>query len=307
MLISMLRRRVLPQAAMLGLTATAALAAAADISCDVAIYGGTSGGVVAAVQAARMGKNVVLVEPGHHLGGMTSGGLSAVDIGDPRTIGGITREFFTRLVARYGKKLAWDEPHKAVGGSGGGTGGAYAIEPHVAEEVFEELVKEAGVTVLRDARLVAVAKEGPRISRIVVAGPDGTRREIAAKIFIDTTYEGDLMAAAGVSHTLTREGRDKYDESLAGIRKDRSANGTSASVGRAARTMRSNSRDWPDWMRRSLRGAEGLPYRCRCFRGGGTRSASRSRNSNGESSTTPLAPGRADLRPRPGPTQLAAL
>jgi flavin-dependent dehydrogenase len=218
MLISMLRRRVLPLAAMLCLPATAALAAAADISCDVAIYGGTSGGVVAAVQAARMGKNVVLIEPGRHLGGMTSGGLSAVDIGDPRTIGGITREFFTRLVARYGKKLAWDEPHKAVGGSGGGTGGAYAIEPHVAEEVFEELVKEAAVTVLRDARLIEVTKEGPRISRIVVTGPGDTRREIAAKIFIDTTYEGDLMAAAGVSHTLTREGRDQYDESLAGIR-----------------------------------------------------------------------------------------
>jgi flavin-dependent dehydrogenase len=165
-----------------------------------------------------MGKRVVLIEPGRHLGGMTSGGLSAVDIGDPRTVGGIAREFFTRLVARYGKTLAWDEPHKAVGGSGGGTGGAYCVEPHMAEEVFEELVKEAGVSVLREARLVEVAKEGPRINRIVVAGPDGKRREIAAKIFIDTTYEGDLMAAAGVSHTLTREGRDQYDESLAGIR-----------------------------------------------------------------------------------------
>jgi hypothetical protein len=74
------------------------------------------------------------------------------------------------------------------------------------------------VSVLREARLVEVAKEGPRINRIVVAGPDGKRREIAAKIFIDTTYEGDLMAAAGVSHTLTREGRDQCDESLAGIR-----------------------------------------------------------------------------------------
>ena len=200
------------------LTCAAALAPAADVVVDVAIYGGTSGGVVAAVQAARMGKSVVLIEPGRHLGGMTSGGLSAVDIGDPRTVGGITREFFTRLVARYGKKLAWDEPHKAVGGSGGGTGGAYAIEPHVAEEVFEELVKEAGVTVLRETRLVEAAKEGPRISGIIVAGPGDTRREIAAKMFIDTTYEGDLMAAAGVSHTLTREGRDKYDESLAGIR-----------------------------------------------------------------------------------------
>ena len=199
------------------LTCAAALAPAADVVVDVAIYGGTSGGVVAAVQAARMGKSVVIIEPGRHLGGMTSGGLSAVDIGDPRTVGGITREFFTRLVARYGKKLAWDEPHKAVGGSGGGTGGAYCVEPHVAEQVFEELVKEAGVTVLRETRLVEAAKEGPRISGIIVAGPDGTRREIAAKMFIDTTYEGDLMAAAGVSHTLTREGHDQYGELLAGI------------------------------------------------------------------------------------------
>ena len=193
-------------------------ATTAALEADVCVYGATSGGVAAAVQAARMGKRVVLVEPGRHLGGMTSGGLSAVDIGDPRTIGGITREFLTRLVARYGKTLVWDEPHKAVGGSGGGTGGAYCVEPHVAEETFEEFVKEAGVPVLRESRLVEVAKDGPRICRIVVAGPDGKRREIAAKMFIDTTYEGDLMAAAGVSHALTREGRDHYGESLAGIR-----------------------------------------------------------------------------------------
>ena len=210
--------RLLPLVSIPCLMAASSLAAAADaVTVDVAVYGGTSGGVVAAVQAARMGKSVALIEPGRHLGGMTSGGLSAVDIGDPRTIGGLTREFFTRLVARYGKTLSWDKPHQAVGGSGGGTGGAYAIEPHVAEDVFEELVKEAGVTVLRDARLIEVAKDGPRIRQIVVTGPNGARQTIAARMFIDTTYEGDLMAAAGVSHTLTREGRDQYDESLAGI------------------------------------------------------------------------------------------
>ncbi|MFM9197827.1 MAG: FAD-dependent oxidoreductase, partial [Planctomycetia bacterium] len=209
--------RFITLVATLCLTFAPTLAPAADHDVDVAVYGGTSGGVVAAVQAARMGKSVALIEPGRHLGGMTSGGLSAVDIGDPRTIGGLTREFFTRLVARYGKTLSWDKPHQAVGGSGGGTGGAYAIEPHVAEEVFEELVKEAGVTVLRDARLIEVAKDGPRIRQIVVTGPNGARQTIAARMFIDTTYEGDLMAAAGVSHTLTREGRDQYDESLAGI------------------------------------------------------------------------------------------
>ena len=80
-------------------------ATAEVIKADLCIYGGTSGGVVAAVQAARMGRRVVIVEPGRHLGGMTSGGLSAVDIGDPRTVGGIAREYFTRLVAGYGKKL----------------------------------------------------------------------------------------------------------------------------------------------------------------------------------------------------------
>src|SRR5687768_11501753 len=77
---------------------------------DVCVYGGTSGGVIAAVQSARLGKRAVLVEPGQHLGGMTSGGLSAVDIGDPRSVGGIAREYFTRLVASYGKTLNWNEP-----------------------------------------------------------------------------------------------------------------------------------------------------------------------------------------------------
>lgn len=186
------------------------------LAVEVAIYGGTSGGVAAAVQARRMGKTVALIEPGRHLGGMTSGGLCAVDIGDPRTIGGIAREFFTRLVARYGASLAWDKPHKAVGGSGGGTGGAYAIEPHVAEELFDTFVTESGVVVLRETRLVEVAKEGSRLQALTVAGPSG-RRQIIARVFIDATYEGDLMAAAGVSHTLTREGRDHYGEPLAGI------------------------------------------------------------------------------------------
>lgn len=80
------------------------------IEADVCVYDATSGGAVAAIQAARMGKRVVLVEPGKHVGGMTSGGLSAVDIGDPRTVGGVAREYFTRLVAQYGKTLVWDRP-----------------------------------------------------------------------------------------------------------------------------------------------------------------------------------------------------
>lgn len=178
---------------------------------DVCIYGGTSGGVAAAVQAARMGRNVVLLEPGRHLGGMTSGGLSAVDIGDPRSVGGIAREYFTRLVATYGKTLNWDQPFRGNGGPA--TGGAYSIEPHVAERVFDEMAAEAGVTVLREARLERVEKQGHRITALVT--DDG--RRVRARMFIDATYEGDLMAAAGVSYTLMREGNSQYGETYNGI------------------------------------------------------------------------------------------
>ncbi len=181
---------------------------------DVCVFGGTSGGVSAAVQVARMGKTVVLAEPGRHLGGMTSGGLSAVDIGDPRSVGGIAREYFTRLVGKYGKKLEWDQPFQSAGGPA--TGGAYAIEPHQAERVFEEMVKEAGVRVLRDARLASVTHHESRITEITLENGDVIR----AKMFIDTTYEGDLMAKAGVSFTLMREGNAKYGEMLNGIQYD---------------------------------------------------------------------------------------
>jgi len=179
---------------------------------DVCVFGGTSGGVTAAVQAARMGKTVILAEPGKHLGGMTSGGLSAVDIGDPRSVGGIAREVFTRLAATVGVKLAWDQEFKAAGG-GPATGGAYAIEPHKAEQVFADMVAQAGVKVHFNARLGSLKKNGPRLTELVMENGDIFR----AKVFLDTTYEGDLMAKAGVSYTLMREGRQQYGETYAGI------------------------------------------------------------------------------------------
>lgn len=189
---------------------SASLAATVDV--DVCIYGGTSGGVVAGVQAARMGKRAVIVEPGRHLGGMTAGGLSAVDIGDPRTVGGMAREYFTRLVASYGQKLEWNKPFESKGG-GPATGGAYSIEPHVAERVFGEMAREANVPVHFQARLASVRKDGPRITELVME--DGTI--FRAKMFIDATYEGDLMAKAGVSYTLSRESNAKYGETFNGI------------------------------------------------------------------------------------------
>lgn len=188
-------------------------AGAADVlEADVCVFGGTSGGVAAAVQVARMGRSVVLAEPSRHLGGMTSGGLSAVDIGDPRSVGGLAREYFTKLAATAGVTLAWDKPfHSKAGGPA--TGGAYAIEPHRAEEVFESLTREAGVKVRFGARLARVEKSGPRIREIGLE--DGT--VIRAKMFLDCTYEGDLMAKAGVSFTLLREGNAQYGETQNGI------------------------------------------------------------------------------------------
>lgn len=186
--------------------------AAEVIEADVCIYGGTSGGVAAAVQASRLGKKAIIMEPGRHLGGMTAGGLSAVDIGDPRTVGGIAREYFTRLVASYGKTLAWDQPFVSKGG-GPATGGAYSIEPHVAEKVFTDMAKEANVPVHFNARLVSAKKDGARITELTTE--DG--RTFRAKMFIDATYEGDLMARAKVSYTLMREGNAKYGETYNGI------------------------------------------------------------------------------------------
>ena len=186
---------------------------AAVIQADICVYGGTSGGVIAAIQAKKLGKKVILVEPGRHLGGMTASGLSAVDIGDPRTIGGITREYFSRLIGTYGKKLDWDKPHLAKTGSGHGTGGAFSIEPHVAERLFEELIRESEVPVYRESRLASVKKENLRIRSF----RDESGTEYQASMFIDATYEGDLMAKTGVSYTVDREPNSLYKENYNGI------------------------------------------------------------------------------------------
>lgn len=183
----------------------------AAVEADVCVYGGTSAGVVAAIQAARMGKSVMLLEPGRHLGGMTAGGLSAVDIGDPRSVGGIAREYFTRLVAVYGKKLAWDRPFDSRGGPA--TGGAFAIEPHRAERLFNEMVGEAKVAVYLQSPMAALTRQGRRLTAIRTEDS----RLFSARVFLDATYEGDLMAAAGVSYTLEREGNAKYGETYNGI------------------------------------------------------------------------------------------
>ncbi len=171
-----------------------ALGAAVD--CDIVVYGGTSGGVAAAVQAARAGKKVVLLEFGGHLGGMTSGGLGQTDIGNKGAIGGIAREFYQRVGRHYGKEEGW------------------VFEPHVAERIFFQMVNEAKVELYLSQRLASVKKEGARIREIVME----SGRIFRGKMFIDATYEGDLLARAGVAYAVGREANSVYGESLNGVR-----------------------------------------------------------------------------------------
>ncbi len=182
-----------------GILLGSSLGLADPAAADVIVYGGTAAGVAAAVGAARHGARVTLLEPGTHLGGMVSGGLGHTDHGNIKTIGGISREFFRRVGRHYGQPVTW------------------YFEPHVAEDVFKQMAAEAGVRVLYHQRLKehgGVQKRNGHIAAVVTE--KGQR--FAARAFVDATYEGDLLAQAGVSFTWGREGRDKYDESYAGVR-----------------------------------------------------------------------------------------
>ena len=192
---------------------------AADREYDVVVYGGTSGGVAAAVQAARMGKKVVLIEPGKHLGGLTSGGLGATDIGNKKAIGGISREFYQRIRKHYDAEASWTrEKQMDFKGRGHepGEDTGWTFEPHVAEKVFNDLLKEHKVPVVFGQRLdlkAGMKKEDTRITSITMESGETYR----GKVFIDATYEGDLMAKAGVKYHVGREARTIYGESLNGI------------------------------------------------------------------------------------------
>jgi hypothetical protein len=166
------------------------------IESDICVFGGTSAGVVAAVQAARMGKKVVLTEFGRHVGGMTSGGLSQTDIGNKAAIGGVSREFYQRMGKHYGTNEVWK------------------LEPSVAESVFNQMLSEARVLVYFDQHLSSIKKKKGRITEIKMEGGNVFR----AAEFIDCTYEGDLMAKAGVSYTVGREANSQYGETLDGVR-----------------------------------------------------------------------------------------
>lgn len=171
---------------------------------DILVYGGTAAGVMTAYSAARQGLHVVLLEPGHHLGGMVTGGLSATDLGDPDVIGGYARLFYRRVDAHYGRRRL-------------DRASDWLSEPHVAEDAFGAMLGEAGVQVVFGARLRE--QHGVTVTNrniVSVTSEDG--REWRARVFVDCSYDGDLLAQSGVTYTWGRESEQTYGESLAGVR-----------------------------------------------------------------------------------------
>lgn len=192
-------------------------------SADIVIYGGNSAAVSAAVQASRMGKSVIMVSPDLHLGGLSSSGLGFTDTGNKEVIGGIAREFYGLIYDHYAKDEAWQwQKREDYGGKGQGSpavDGAkrtqWIFEPHVAEAAFETLISGTKVKVFRDEwldRETGVLKDDAKIISIrTLSG-----KTFKAKAFIDATYEGDLMAAAGVEYFVGRESNDVYGEQYNG-------------------------------------------------------------------------------------------
>ncbi len=188
---------------------------------EVVVYGGTSSGIVAAIQAKRLGKSVVLIEPSDHLGGLTTGGLGATDIGNKAAIGGLARNFYHRIWRHYEDDAAWqretrDEYDARSRHAKPTDETRWMFEPHVATKVYQDMLAEAEITPLLNERLdrkTGVKKTGARIDAITTE----SGRTFNAKMFIDATYEGDLMAAAGVEYHVGREGNDVYDETINGV------------------------------------------------------------------------------------------
>jgi hypothetical protein len=214
------------------------VARGAEYRADIVIYGGTSAGVIAAVQAKEMGKSVLIVSPDKHLGGLSSGGLGFTDTGDKSVIGGLSRDFYHRIWKHYNQPEAWRwQKREEYGNRGQGTPAVdgvnrtmWIFEPHVAEKVFEDYVREYGIVVHREAWLDrsrnGVRKSGPAIRWFRTLRGD----RYVGRVFIDATYEGDLMAAAGVDYHVGREANSVYDEKWNGVQTNSYHHGHNFSV-----------------------------------------------------------------------------
>ncbi|MDR1009569.1 MAG: FAD-dependent oxidoreductase, partial [Opitutaceae bacterium] len=193
---------------------------------DIVIYGATSAGIAAAVQAARMGKSAVIVEPGNRIGGLTTGGLGQTDIGNKHAIGGISLEFYKAVRGHYNDPVAWKWQYPASYKSRGqsntapGEEAMWTFEPSVALKIFGQWVRRDNIEIIKNERLDL--KDGA----IFINGAKGRRlagfrtesgREFRGRMFIDATYEGDLMALAGVSYAVGREANALYNETFNGV------------------------------------------------------------------------------------------
>lgn len=218
-----MRRLILPLL-LLVLASTANTKSNNQAQYDLVIYGGTAAAVTAAVQAKQMGKMVIIVSPDKHLGGLSSGGLGFTDTGNKAVIGGLAREFYHRVYQHYQKPEAWNwERREQFGNIGQGTVALdgenrtmWIFEPHVAEQVFEDIIREYKIPVVRNEwlnRKTGVKKSGATIVSIKTL----SGKTYAGKMFIDATYEGDLMAAAGVSYHVGRESKAQYGEQWNGV------------------------------------------------------------------------------------------
>ena len=191
---------------------------------DIIIYGGTSAAIIAAVEVVKSGKTVLIVSPDQHLGGLTSGGLGFTDTGNKAVIDGLSREFYHRVWLHYKDDAAWNWQNQSdFGNKGQGTVAMdgefrtmWLFEPYVAEKVFEDFVRENNIKVLRgewlDRKMGVVKKKGNIISFSTLSG-----KVFKGKMFIGATYEGDLMAAAGINYHVGREGNAKYNETFNGV------------------------------------------------------------------------------------------
>ena len=172
-------------------------------SVDICVYGATSLGVIAASTAKKQGKSVLLIEPTTHVGGMSSGGLGQTDIGNKYVVQGLALDFYRRLGTHYGSLEKW------------------IFEPHVAEAIFRQYIAEDNVELWCNRRIVAAATKSGKILNITLEDSTAPGKKgyvvVEAKMFIDATYEGDLMAHAGVSYTVGREANAKYNETYNGL------------------------------------------------------------------------------------------
>ena len=170
---------------------------------DICIYGGTSAGVIAAYTAKNMGKSVILIEPRRNLGGMTSGGLGYTDIGNKYVVKGLALDFYRKLGTHYGKLEQW------------------IFEPKVAESIFVDYINKAEIETWYEYRIVSSTVAERKINEIMLENTynpqPATNRSVRAKVFIDCSYEGDLMARAGVSYMTGRESNATYGETVKGF------------------------------------------------------------------------------------------